>query len=67
MEPIYMLWLREVKRYTLSRPQILASLGQPLLYLLALGFGLGAFVRGRRTPRTPAGSVRQQADSGSLA
>src|SRR5579859_5102480 len=42
MEPIYMLWLREVKRYTRSRPQILASLGQPLLYLLALGFGLGA-------------------------
>ena len=24
-----------------SRPQIIASLGQPLLYLLALGFGLG--------------------------
>ena len=42
MEPIYMLWLREVKRYTRSKPQILASLGQPLLYLLALGFGLGA-------------------------
>jgi ABC-2 type transport system permease protein len=42
MEPIYMLWLREVKRYTRSKPQILASLGQPLLYLLALGFGLGS-------------------------
>src|ERR1700727_3620372 len=42
MEPIYMLWPREVKRYTRSKPQILASLGQPLLYLLALGFGLGA-------------------------
>src|SRR6202020_3185709 len=42
MEPINMLWLREVKRYTRSRPQILASLGQPLLYLLALGFGPGA-------------------------
>jgi uncharacterized protein YcnI len=38
-----------------------------LVAALALGFGLGAFVRGRRTPRTPAGSVRQQADSGSLA
>src|ERR1700745_2390992 len=41
MEPIYMLWLREVKRYTRSRPQIIASMGQPLLYLLVLGFGLG--------------------------
>src|SRR5262249_53089604 len=29
------------KRYLRSRPQIIASLGQPLLYLLALGFGLG--------------------------
>src|ERR1043166_1392279 len=35
-----MLWLREVKRYTRSRAQIVASIGQPLLYLLALGFGL---------------------------
>jgi ABC-2 type transport system permease protein len=41
MGVIYILWLREVKRYTRSRPQILASLGQPLMYLLALGFGLG--------------------------
>jgi len=38
---IYILWLREIKRYTRSRSQIIASLGQPLLYLLALGFGLG--------------------------
>jgi ABC-2 type transport system permease protein len=41
MGAIYILWLRELKRYTRSRAQILASLGQPLLYLLALGFGLG--------------------------
>ncbi len=41
MGAIYILWLREVKRYTRSRAQIFASLGQPLLYLLALGFGLG--------------------------
>lgn len=38
---IYILWLREFKRYTRSRAQIIASLGQPLLYLLVLGFGLG--------------------------
>ncbi|HXE05039.1 MAG TPA: ABC transporter permease [Bryobacteraceae bacterium] len=41
MGPIYILWLRELKRYVRSRAQIAASLGQPLLYLLALGFGLG--------------------------
>jgi hypothetical protein len=37
MEAIYILWLREVKRYTRSRAQIIASMGQPLLYLLVLG------------------------------
>ena len=41
MTAIYILWLREVKRYVRSRPQIIASLAQPLLYLLVLGFGLG--------------------------
>jgi ABC-2 type transport system permease protein len=41
MGAIYILWLRELKRYVRSRAQILASLGQPLLYLVALGFGLG--------------------------
>jgi ABC-2 type transport system permease protein len=38
---VYILWLREVKRYSRSRTQVVASLGQPLLYLLVLGFGLG--------------------------
>src|SRR5215468_2726046 len=41
MHAIYILWLREVKKYMRSRAQIVASLGQPLLYLLVLGFGLG--------------------------
>jgi ABC-2 type transport system permease protein len=41
MNAIYILWLREVKKYGRSRVQIIASLGQPLLYLLVLGFGLG--------------------------
>jgi ABC-2 type transport system permease protein len=41
MSAIYILWLRELKRYTRSRAQIIASLGQPMLYLLVLGFGLG--------------------------
>ena len=41
MQAIYILWLREIKRYLRSRPQIIASMAQPLLYLLVLGFGLG--------------------------
>ena len=34
------MWLRELKRYVRSRVQIIVSLGQPCLYLLALGYGL---------------------------
>jgi ABC-2 type transport system permease protein len=42
MKTIYILWLREVKRYLRSRSRIIGSLGQPLLFLLALGYGLGS-------------------------
>ena len=45
MKVIYVLWLREVKRYLRSRVQIIASLGNPILYLLVLGFGLGPVFR----------------------
>jgi ABC-2 type transport system permease protein len=45
MGAIYILWLRELKRYTRSRSQLVASLAQPILYLLALGFGLGPVFR----------------------
>src|ERR1035438_4136426 len=41
MSAIYILWLREMKRYLRSKVQVFASLGQPLLYLVVLGFGLG--------------------------
>lgn len=41
MSAIYVLWLRQVKRYVRSKPRIIASLGQPLLFLIALGFGFG--------------------------
>src|SRR4051794_36025729 len=41
MAVVFALWLREVKRYLRSRAQVVASLGQPLMYLLVLGFGLG--------------------------
>lgn len=45
MATIFILWQRELKRYVRSRPQVIASLGQPLLYLLVLGFGLGPVFR----------------------
>ena len=41
MSAIYAMWLREVKRYLRSHVQIVASLAQPMMYLLILGFGLG--------------------------
>jgi ABC-2 type transport system permease protein len=41
MSAIYILWLRQLKKYIRSKPRIFGSLGQPLLFLLALGFGLG--------------------------
>lgn len=41
MSAIYVLWLRELRRYVRSRSQMAASLGQPVLYLIGLGFGLG--------------------------
>ena len=41
MRVIYILWLREVKKYLRSRTQIIASLGSPIMYLGVLGFGLG--------------------------
>jgi ABC-2 type transport system permease protein len=38
---VYILWLREVKKYLRSRTQIIASLGMPIMYLGVLGFSLG--------------------------
>lgn len=41
MSTIYILWLRQLKRYWRSKPRIIGSLGQPILFLVALGFGMG--------------------------
>jgi len=41
MSVLYALWLRQLKRYVRSRSRIVGALGQPLLFLLALGFGFG--------------------------
>ncbi len=44
MRAIYVLCIRQLKRYVRSPARIVGSLGQPLIFLLALGFGLGAMV-----------------------
>src|ERR1700744_2498949 len=41
MRAIWILWLRQLKRYSRSRARIVGSLGQPLLFLFGLGFGFG--------------------------
>ncbi|MDD5318896.1 MAG: ABC transporter permease [Candidatus Pacebacteria bacterium] len=41
MHTIYILWLRQLKRYFRSKARIVGSLGQPILFLLAFGFGFG--------------------------
>ena len=42
MDQIYILWWRQMKRYLRTRSRIFGSIGQPILFLLALGYGLGA-------------------------
>ncbi|MFA7310162.1 MAG: ABC transporter permease, partial [Candidatus Paceibacterota bacterium] len=42
LRTIYIMWLREVKKFTRSRSRIVGALGQPIFYLLALGYGLGS-------------------------
>ncbi len=41
MSTIYILWLRQLKRYFRSRARLIGSLGQPILFLVALGLGFG--------------------------
>lgn len=39
MGVIYIFWIRQIKRYLRSKSRIIGSLGQPLLFLLALDLG----------------------------
>jgi ABC-2 type transport system permease protein len=41
MKTIYILWLRQIKRYFRSKSRIIGSIAQPLLFLVAFGFGFG--------------------------
>lgn len=45
MSVIYIMWLRQIKKYFRSRSRIIGSLGQPLLFLLAFGFGFGSIYK----------------------
>ena len=41
MKVVYILWLRQLKRFFRSTPRMIGSLGQPLLFLIAFGMGFG--------------------------
>ncbi|PIZ63151.1 multidrug ABC transporter permease [Candidatus Saccharibacteria bacterium CG_4_10_14_0_2_um_filter_52_9] len=45
MEVIYALWQRQIRRYYRSGSRIMGTLGQPILLLLALGYGIGAIYK----------------------
>lgn len=45
MEVLYILWARQMKRYTRSRSRMIGAFGQPILLLLSLGYGLGAIYK----------------------
>lgn len=45
MNAIYILWLRQLKRFIRKRASIVGALGQPLIFLIAFGFGLGPIFR----------------------
>jgi ABC-2 type transport system permease protein len=42
LDVVYILWLRQMKRYLRSRSRLLGAIGQPVLFLLALGYGIGS-------------------------
>jgi ABC-2 type transport system permease protein len=46
LRAIYIIWYRDVLRYSRDRMRLIASLAQPLLFLLIFGTGLSASLRG---------------------
>jgi ABC-2 type transport system permease protein len=42
---IYIMWLRQMKRFIRSKARIVASVAQPLLFLVTFGFGFSAIFR----------------------
>ena len=41
MGAIRVMWIRQLKKYWRSKPRMIGSLAQPILFLVALGFGFG--------------------------
>ena len=41
MRAVWILWLRQLKRYSRARTRVIGALGQPILFLFALGYGFG--------------------------
>ncbi len=42
MKTIYVMWLRQIKRFLRSPARMAGAFGQPLLFFVALGFGMGS-------------------------
>lgn len=42
MNILYILWLRQIKRYFRSRSRLIGAMGQPLMFLVAFGYGFGS-------------------------
>lgn len=41
LRTVYVMWIRELKKFLRSPSRVVAALAQPFFYLLALGYGLG--------------------------
>lgn len=42
MSELYILWWRHIQRYRRTRSRVIGAVGQPILFMLALGYGLGS-------------------------
>ncbi|MDQ7820207.1 MAG: ABC transporter permease [Armatimonadota bacterium] len=47
---VFAVWLREVIRFTAERVRLVGALGQPLIYLVVMGTGVGATFRAAAAP-----------------
>ncbi len=41
LEEIYVMWRRQVKQFLRSKPRLIGSIAQPILFLVAMGLGFG--------------------------
>jgi ABC-2 type transport system permease protein len=51
LRAVYAIWLRELVRFLSERGRIVGALGQPLVYLIVMGTGLGATFRSAAVPQ----------------